>query len=222
MTLKIFWQEPYRTRLKTHIASVAGAEVTLAETIFYALSGGQESDHGTIGGHSVLEARKAGAEILYRLGDDHGLGAGETVEVAIDWVRRYRLMRLHFAAEIVLELAYRSLPGIEKIGAHIAADKARIDFLWPEPLTPRLPDFARSLAEIVAGDAAIVSAFSDAAHGRRYWEIPGFARVPCGGTHLRRAGEIGAVTLKRRNLGKGKERIEIALADPGPADGAPP
>ena len=222
MTLKIFWQEPYRTRLKTRIASVAGAEVTLAETIFYALSGGQESDHGTIGGHSVLEARKAGAEILYRLADDHGLEAGETVEIAIDWVRRYRLMRLHFAAEIVLELAYRSLPGIEKIGAHIAADKARIDFLWPEPLTPRLPDFARCLAEIVAGDAAIVSAFSDAAQGRRYWEIPGFARVPCGGTHLRRAGEIGAVTLKRRNLGKGKERIEIALADPGPADGAPP
>ena len=222
MTLKIFWQEPYRTRLKTRIASVAGAEVTLAETIFYALSGGQESDHGTIGGHSVLEARKAGAEILYRLPDDHGLNPGVAVEVAIDWRRRYRLMRLHFAAEIVLELAYRSLPGIEKIGAHIAADKARIDFLWPEPLTPRLPDFARSLAEIVAGDAAIVSAFSDAAQGRRYWEIPGFARVPCGGTHLRRAGEIGAVTLKRRNLGKGKERIEIALADPGPADGAPP
>ena len=222
MTLKIFWQEPYRTRLKTRIASVAGAEVTLAETIFYAVSGGQESDHSTIGGHAVLEARKAGAEILYRLGDDHGLEAGETVEVAIDWVRRYRLMRLHFAAEIVLELAYRSLAGIEKIGAHIAADKARIDFLWPEPLTPRLPDFARSLAEIVAGDAAIVSAFSDAAQGRRYWEIPDFARVPCGGTHLRRAGEIGAVTLKRRNLGKGKERIEIALADPGPADGLPP
>ena len=222
MAEKIFWQEPYRTRLETRIAGVAGAEVTLAETIFYALSGGQESDHGTIGGHRVLEARKAGAEILYRLADDHGLEAGETVEVAIDWVRRYRLMRLHFAAEIVLELAYRSLAGIEKIGAHIAADKARIDFLWPEPLTPRLPDFARSLAEIVAGDAAIVSAFSDAAQGRRYWEIPGFARVPCGGTHLRRAGEIGAVTLKRRNLGKGKERIEIALADPGPADALPP
>src|SRR5207237_19485 len=150
-----------------------------------------------------------GAEIRYRLPEGHGLAPGEAVEVAIDWIRRYRLMRLHFAAEIVLELAYEMLPGVTKIGAHIAAEEARVDFLWPEPLTPLLPAFAARLAAIVAGDAAIVSAFSDRAQGRRYWEIPGFARVACGGTHLRRTGEIGAVVLKRKNTGKGKERIEI-------------
>ena len=53
MTTKIFWQAPYRTELETRIAGVAGNDVTIAETIFYALSGGQESDHGTIGGHTV-------------------------------------------------------------------------------------------------------------------------------------------------------------------------
>jgi Ser-tRNA(Ala) deacylase AlaX len=42
-------------------------------------------------------------------------------------------MRLHLAAELVLELVYRALPGVEKTGAHIAADKARIDFAWPKP-----------------------------------------------------------------------------------------
>ncbi|HLT78007.1 MAG TPA: hypothetical protein VKZ87_11510 [Ferrovibrio sp.] len=41
-----------------------------------------------------------------------------------------------------------------------------------------------------------------------------FAAVPCGGTHLRRTGEIGAIRLKRVNIGKGKERVEIALAGP--------
>ena len=48
MTAKRFWQEPYRTELATRVASVAGEEVTLEETIFYALSGGQESDRGSI------------------------------------------------------------------------------------------------------------------------------------------------------------------------------
>jgi Ser-tRNA(Ala) deacylase AlaX len=43
--------------------------------------------------------------------------------------------------------------------------------------------------------------------------VPGFARVPCGGTHLKRTGEVGAVTLKRRNVGKGKERVEIGLVE---------
>ena len=209
MSVKVFWRDPYLTELQTRVAGVDGDDVTLAETIFYALSGGQESDRGAIGGHLVLEARKAEREIVYRLPADHGLRTGDPVTVAIDWVRRYRLMRLHFAAEIVLELVYAKFAGIPKIGAHIAEDKARIDFALETPVTPLLPDFAAKVAEIVAADSIIVSAYSDEATERRYWEIPGFARVPCGGTHLKRSGEIGAVMLKRKNIGKGKERIEI-------------
>jgi Ser-tRNA(Ala) deacylase AlaX len=175
------------------------------------MSGGQESDHGSIGGQTVLEARKDSADIIYRLVDDHGLKPGQAVDTAIDWTRRYRLMRLHFAAEIVLELAYTKLPGVEKIGAHIAADKARIDFIWPEPVTTLLPQLEKRVNEIVMLDLPIVSGFSDQDAGRRYWEITGFAQVPCRGTHLHRTGEIGSVSLKRRNIGKGKERIEVYL-----------
>ncbi|MGA1856556.1 alanyl-tRNA editing protein [Azospirillum sp. 11R-A] len=217
MTRKLFWDDPYRTRLETHIAAVDGDEVTLEATILYALSGGQESDAGTIGGFDVLEARKDGREIRYRLSSGHGLTPGDAVAVAIDWERRYRLMRLHFAAEIVLELVVARLPSIHKVGAHIAADKARIDFAWNEPLTPLLPEFAEQAARVVTADTPILSGFSDEAAERRFWEIPGFALVPCGGTHLRRTGEIGTLTLKRRNTGKGKERIEIALANTPPS-----
>ncbi|HVI87039.1 MAG TPA: alanyl-tRNA editing protein [Dongiaceae bacterium] len=212
-TIKRFWTEPYLANLETTIASVEGDVVTLAETIFYAFSGGQESDKGTIGGHEVVEARKVDDTILYRLPPDHGLRPGDSVTVIIDWERRYRLMRLHFAAEIVLELAYRSLGGVEKTGAHIAQDKARIDFAWPESVAPLLAGMAGAANEIVTWDMPITSAFSDPAAGRRYWEIPGFARVPCGGTHLRRSGEVGRIALKRRNIGKGKERIEVLLQD---------
>ena len=217
MTGKLFWGDPYRTRLETTVATVAGDEITVAETIFYAFSGGQESDHGTIAGHPVLAARKDGREIFYRLPAEHGLRPGAAVVMTIDGARRHRLMRLHFAAEIVLELACRALPGAAKIGAHIAADKARIDFAWPENVAPLLPALAAAANRIVVADHAIVSAFSDAAAELRYWQIPGFARVPCGGTHLRRTGEVGAVALRRRNVGKGKERIEILVEDPAAA-----
>ena len=215
MTRKVFWQEPYRTSLDTVVAEVAGEEVRLAETILYALSGGQESDQGTIAGRPVLAARWQGRDILYRLPAGHGLAAGDAVAVALDWERRYRLMRLHFAAELVLELCYRRLAGIEKVGAHIAADKARIDFARAESVAPLLPELAAAAGEIVAADRPIVSAFSDEPAERRYWEVEGFARVPCGGTHLRRTGEVGALALKRQNPGRGKERIEIRLVDAG-------
>lgn len=212
MVRKVFWDDPYLTRLDTHVASVSGGDITVAETILYAFSGGQESDTGTIGGFPVLQARRDGREIIYTLEDGHGMHAGDVVTLLLDWERRYRLMRLHFAAEIALELCYQNLPGIEKIGAHIAAEKSRIDFLWSESISKSLPMLHEKAAALIAADHPITSAFTDSANERRCWEIVGFAQVACGGTHLRRTGEVGALRLKRDNIGKGKERIEIFLA----------
>lgn len=96
----------------------------------------------------------------------------------IDWDRRYRLMRLHFAAELVLELLYRKCPGIEKIGAHIAAEKARIDFNWTQSVALLLPAVTEEVMALIQADLPIKSAFSDVEQQRRYWEIEGFARVP--------------------------------------------
>jgi len=216
MVAKLFWLDPYRTSLDTRVASVEGDLVTLEETIFYAFSGGQESDAGTIGGRKVLEARKDGGDIRYTLEPGHGLNPGDAVTVEIDGARRRKLMRLHLAAEIILELAYRNLPGIQKIGAHIAEDKARIDFEWAENISKLFPMMQEKAGALIAADQPIVSAYSDEASQRRYWEIDGFARVPCGGTHLKRTGEIGALTLKRVNIGRGKERIEIRVSTPQP------
>jgi Ser-tRNA(Ala) deacylase AlaX len=211
MTRKVFWEDPYLTRLDTHITSVNGNIVTVAQTIFYAFSGGQESDTGTIGNYHVLEARKEGLEIIYRLEEGHGLKRGDAVTMTIDWERRYRLMRLHFAAEIVLELAYQNLEPITKIGAHIAQDKSRIDFEWGENIAHAFPMLQEKVRAIISADQPIISAFSDEAQERRYWEVSGFGKVACGGTHLRKTGEVGEIELKRKNIGKGKERIEIYI-----------
>lgn len=213
MTRKVFWDDPYRTTLQAAVVFVDGPEIELDRTILFAFSGGQESDHGTIAGRDVRDARwENDGRIVYTLGLEHGLSVGDPVAVAIDADRRRALMRLHFAAEIVLELTNRLLYPIEKIGAHIAADKARLDFRLDEPISRHLPVLAKQAEELIRADRPIVSAFSDEATETRYWEIDGFARVPCGGTHPRRTGEVGAISLKRRNTGKGKERIEITLA----------
>jgi Ser-tRNA(Ala) deacylase AlaX len=213
MTRKVFWEDPYLTQLETRVTSVNDNDITVEETIFYAFAGGQESDHGTIGNSGVLQARKEGKEIVYTLENGHGLKPGDRVKMRIDWERRYRLMRLHFAAEIVLELAYQQLRSVKKIGAHIAQDKARIDFEWGENISKMFPILQEQARRIVEANQEIVSAFSDEDAEERYWDISGFARVPCGGTHLRKTGEIGEIELKRKNPGKGKERIEIYVSE---------
>jgi Ser-tRNA(Ala) deacylase AlaX len=213
MTQKCFWQDPYLTRLDTRISGVYGDDVTVEQTIFYAFSGGQESDAGTIGRYPVLQARKDSKEIIYTLEGGHDLKASDAVTMTIDWARRYRLMRLHFAAELVLELAYQNLPSITKIGAHIGEDKSRIDFEWGESIANAFPMLKEKAQALINANHSIIIAFSDEENERRYWEIEGFARVPCGGTHLRTTGEVGKIEFKRKNIGKGKERIEIYVSE---------
>lgn len=208
---KIFWDDPYRTTLTTTVTSVQENAITLKETIFFAFSSGQESDRGTIGGIEVLEAKKIGTEIFYALPEGHDLKSGDTVTVEIDEIRRLALMRLHFAAELVLTAVQTRHGAPEKIGSHISPEKARIDFLWEGSIAPILPDTAEWVNRIIAEDHPIESAFTDETAERRVWRIEGVGETPCGGTHLRRTGEIGPVQLRRRNIGGGRERIEITL-----------
>jgi Ser-tRNA(Ala) deacylase AlaX len=121
-------------------------------------------------------------------------------------------MRLHFAAELVLEIVTRKL-GIEKIGAYIAETKARIDFVYDKNISFFLEKILVEYNEIIRRDELIKTGFSDILNQRRYWEIEGFSKVPCGGTHVKSTAEVGNVTLKRVNIGGGKERIEIRLVD---------
>jgi len=214
---KIFWEDPYLTELTASVTSVNGDTITLDRTIFYAASGGQDSDSGMIGGRKVLEAEKRGTEIYYSLEGPHDLKPGDEVLIKIDWIRRYRLIRLHFAAEIVLELVYQLCGRPLKVGANISEDKARIDFLWEGRISDAFPMLLERAGKIVHADLPIRSEFSDRENEQRYWEIEGFSKVSCGGTHPKRTGEVGQITLRRNNIGRGKERIEIMLVQGTPA-----
>lgn len=209
---KIFWDDPYVTELRATVTSVDGEEITLDKTIAYAFSGGQESDKGTINNYRIVKAEKCDTEIIYFMEALHDLKIGDDVLIKIDWERRYKLMKLHFAAELVLELINQKFNDPEKVGAHIAEDKARVDFLWQGNISQTFDLLNKEIEELVHRDLPIKSEFSDIEKEIRYWEIENFAKVPCGGTHLKRTGELGRVILKRNNIGKGKERIEITLS----------
>ncbi|CAH1520781.1 Alanyl-tRNA synthetase domain protein [Vibrio owensii] len=213
MTHKVFWDDPYQVELESTVSRVDGPCIELEETIFYAESGGQESDTGTIGGIQVIKAEKQDLSIVYTLEHEPNFQAGAVVTTQIDWARRYALMKLHFAAEVILEVVTHRFPEMTKVGAHISADKSRIDFEWHESIKPLLPELQQQAQSVIDSHADIISDFSDTSEQRRYWKVEGFAQVPCGGTHLKNTSEVGRIQLKRKNVGKGKERIEISLVE---------
>ena len=95
---KIFWEDPYQTELQTTVTSVRENIITVKETIAYAFSGGQQSDSGTINGFAIINAVKDNKEIFYSIDDAHNIRCGDSVQLLIDWNKRYKIMKLHFAA----------------------------------------------------------------------------------------------------------------------------
>src|SRR4030042_2953358 len=99
---------------------------------------------------------------------------GDEVIVKIDWDKRYKIMKLHFAAEIILELIYQNFNRPEKIGANINEDKARVDFKWEGNISKIFPFLENKARKIINSDLDIVSQFSDEENEMRYWQIEGF------------------------------------------------
>ncbi len=58
MSEKLFWIDPYKTELDSKVSVIQDNIVELSQTIFYAQSGGQESDKGTINNIPVIKAEK--------------------------------------------------------------------------------------------------------------------------------------------------------------------
>jgi len=209
--IKKFWEDPYLTELRTIITSVVDDKITLRETIAYAFSGGQMSDSGFINEYEIKEANKINSEIFYTIDSNHNFKAGDNVTVTIDWEKRYKIMRLHFAAEVILELINQNFNRPEKFGANITDKKARLDFIWDRNISETFPFLYTEMERIVNADLPIISDFQDSENEIRYWEIVGFGKVNCGGTHIKSTKEIGNTMLKRVTQGKNKERIEIYL-----------
>ncbi|MBX9922905.1 MAG: alanyl-tRNA editing protein [Rhabdochlamydiaceae bacterium] len=209
---KVFWDNPYQHSLLTKVAFVDGNQLLFEETIIYSFSGGQESDKAYINDLPVLDSKMQSNLIYYTLPEGHRLSIGDTVTMTIDWPRRSRLMRLHFAAELVLEIVTQKFH-LKKVGAHIAETKARIDFEFGEHISSIFEIILEEYNKIINADKSIQTGFSDIQTQRRFWKIDDFAEVPCGGTHVKSTKEVGFVTLKRSRSGKSIERIEIKLID---------
>jgi Ser-tRNA(Ala) deacylase AlaX len=205
---KIFWENPYQTTLTTHVVSVDGNRLLFAETIAYSFAGGQESDTALVNDIPILDSKIEGNLIYYTVPDNHGLQIGDTVTMTIDWQRRLKLMRLHFAAELILEIVTQHYH-LEKVGAHIAEHKARIDFKSDTNISIHFSEILKQFHAIIDANFPIEKGYSDIDSQRRYWKIEGFAQVACGGTHVNSTAEVGYVTLKREKPGKSIERIEI-------------
>jgi alanyl-tRNA synthetase len=213
--------------------------LVLDETPFYAESGGQIGDSGTVtfpkGTLAVTDTIKRAGEI-WHLAREVPPGAatwlGDPGVARVDAARRANTERNHTATHL-LHAALRTVLGthVTQKGSFVGPDRLRFDFSHFQPMTL---EEIRTVEEIVSAeimknsgvDVSVVSlkealaAGAMALFGEKYGDtvrqvvVPGFSRELCGGTHVGETGEIGpfAIVLET-SVASGVRRVE-ALTGP--------
>lgn len=211
MTKKLFHDDPYLKECEAEVTGFMGSEIVLDQTVIFAFSGGQASDSGTVNGIPIKEVIVSGEDIVHVLDSVPEFREGDKVKVKLDWGKRYKLMRLHSAAHIV-HFIFAEKTSIKKlIGSNIEENKARLDYESSEPISEMLSEIEEKANELFSQDVEIKTYPDESEANKRWWECKEW-KAPCGGTHVKSTKEIGKIHLKRKNIGSGKERIEITLA----------
>jgi misacylated tRNA(Ala) deacylase len=238
MTEPLFMTDPYRKSASARVIALTGeGGIVLDRTIFYARGGGQPGDSGILdweGGRiPVATAVKGeGAAIVLVPAEAGRLpSVGAEVNQRIDWDRRYGHMRIHTA----LHLLSVVMP-FPVTGGAIGADKGRLDFDMPDAPEEKAMIEGRLNAlitrDLAVSEEWITEAELDANPGLvktlsvqpprgagrirlvRIGEGAGQVDLqPCGGTHVKRTGEIGKLVIgKMEKKGRQNRRITIELA----------
>ena len=191
--------------------------MTLDQTLFYPLGGGQNWDTGKLtwdsGQVSVTEVRGRG-EVQHFVGEDHGLEIGDSVEGEIDWDRRHAHMRMHTAQHLVSGLVYEMYDGARTVGNQIHADRSRIDFNPVKFDEEMIKELFSKANEMVESNLEVTDCIMtrDEINGIMPPERTNMDLCPCAGTHVRALGEIGKMEfLGKKNKGKGTTRISYTL-----------
>ncbi len=237
MTHQLFRDDAY---MKTCEAQVIGINdrggILLDQTIFYATSGGQPGDNGTLKtsrgdiieiGTSIFGENKT--EIIHVPQEGQAtLITGEKVDLEIDWNRRYKYMRAHTALHVLSVVV-----PFPVTGGQISDTGGRLDFDIPEQnyskerLTQQVNEIIEQdhkvsdewiTDEELANNPSLVKTMSvkppiGAGKVRLVRIGSDIDLQPCGGTHVQSTSEIGPIEItKIENKGKQNRRIRLTLS----------
>ena len=207
-------------------------EVALAETPFYAESGGQTGDTGYIEKEGsiarVTNTLYRGTAIVHAVEVESGsFAVGDGLTARVDMERRRRTMRNHTATHLLQAALCETLGShVKQAGSSVTPERLRFDFNHYAPLSR---DEIRQIEDAVNNeiwlDVKVETSIMDldeaaqsgaiALFGEKYQEkvrvvsIPGFSKELCGGTHAPATGAIGLFKIIGENgIASGIRRIE--------------
>ncbi|MGC1119862.1 MAG: alanyl-tRNA editing protein [Candidatus Methanofastidiosia archaeon] len=204
-----YYHDPYLKELETTVKEVNDNKVILEDTIFYPTGGGQPHDRGTISNQEVLDVFEQGSDVVHVL-DQAPFSPGDRETCLLDWDYRYTVMRMHSALHLLFDVAGELYSISASAGSNVEAEKSRLDLVYDDVLDEaKRAALEKHFAAVVDEDRPITAWWEGE---KRLVQIEGYDPMPCGGLHTKSTKEIGHLSkLKRKNVGKGKERVEVFL-----------
>jgi len=206
--LELYYERPYDSEFEAKIVEVADNYVVLDRTLFYPVGGGQPSDTGYISDARVERVEKTD-KILHFLEQRPTFKVGSIIHGQIDRERRLKIMRIHTALHLLTNICDKMLGSIEHVGSGMSDEKGHIDIYYPPRVKPDLKQKITTAINNAIHKGADVKMWFDGQ--TRYVQIGDYDALMCGGTHVKNVDEIGEVRLKRKNVGKGKDRLEVTI-----------
>ncbi len=214
-------------------------EIILDRTPFYAESGGQIGDVGTLDsaeGSAHISTAKAlvgKMTVHYARATMGGLKVGDTVEAQVDLDAR-TATQAHHTATHLLQAALQNILGdhVQQAGSLVTPERLRFDFTHFEGIdSERLLDIERMVNQFIRTDTPLSithmplaearAAGAMALFGEKYADVVRVVKVGdismelCGGTHVPSTGVIGCFTVvSESSISAGVRRIEAVCAEP--------
>ncbi|MFZ0695479.1 MAG: alanine--tRNA ligase [Alphaproteobacteria bacterium] len=220
------------------------AAIVTNQTPFYGESGGQQGDTGILftehgAEFTVSDTRRHAGDVFVHLGRmiKGKVKLGEIVELRVDGTRRTKLRANHSATHLLHEALRRTLGDhVTQKGSLVADDRLRFDFSHPKTLTPEEIETIESEVNArVRMNSDVMTRFMTpkeavdqgalALFGEKYGdevrvvsmgggEAERFSIELCGGTHVRRTGDIGLFKIVGESaVGSGVRRIEALTGE---------
>ncbi len=221
-----------------HLSAGQAGIMVLDKTPFYAESGGQVGDVGTIQSNQfkavVKDTQKAAGQFhLHHVEVKHGVvNTGSPVETHVDAAYRQRVILNHSATHL-LHKVLRELLGehVQQKGSLVNAEKLRFDFSHEQPVTPDellqievqvnaaiRQNFHAKDVEMNYDEAIEYGAM--ALFGEKYgdqvrvMDFGGYSVELCGGTHVKATGDIGLFkVIEETSVASGIRRIEAVTGE---------
>ncbi len=222
-TTRLYLEEPYRTEFEAEIIESLTHEqspaVILDQTLFYPESGGQPADRGWIDGAEVVHVLEQDDKILHVLDEPI---ASEHVRGKIDWARRFDHMQQH-TGQHILSQSFHELFEAETVAFHLGEVASLLEIDLRKIDEPEVEKVEKRANTIVQENREIKSYFvhEDKVHtiplrrppkkrGQlRIVEVSDYDYSACGGTHLRRSGEVGLIKISRWERIRNNIRFEF-------------